>query len=86
MLLMLLVGTIWGLTGCKATKEKQQKPSATRELPALLATAYREDAARLAVREYNTTTQTGERIADIPTDRMNYYFEGELEQGNYHDQ
>ncbi len=74
-LLMLLVGTIWGLTGCKATKEKQQKPSATRELPALLATAYREDAARLAVREYNTTTQTGERIADIPTDRINYYFE-----------
>lgn len=73
--LLLLVGTWLGFAACTGSKEKQQKPTAGRELPAQLAAAYREDAARLAVREYNTTTQTGERIADIPEDRINYYFD-----------
>jgi hypothetical protein len=72
---MLLLGAVLGIAACKGSKEKQQKPTAGRELPAELAAAYREDAARLAVREYNTTPQTGERIADIPPDRINYYFE-----------
>lgn len=59
---------------CGGSKSKQKKPTATKELPAELAAAYREDAARLAVRELLTTTQTGERGAEIPQDRIDYYF------------
>jgi hypothetical protein len=75
MSLMAILVALLGFAACKGTKEQQQKPTANRTLPSELATLYREDAARLAVREFNTTTQTGERIADIPEERVNYYFE-----------
>lgn len=59
---------------CGGSKSKQKKPTAHKDLPAELAAAYREDAARLAVRELLTTTQSGERGAEIPQERIDYYF------------
>ncbi len=62
-----------GLPACKSSKGGKTTTTA-RELPADLAAAYREDAARLAVREFNTTTQTGEQDAVIPPNRIEYFY------------
>jgi hypothetical protein len=63
-----------GLAGCKPASGGQKNKGKDRELPAELAAAYREDAARLAVRELLTTTQTGENAADIPQGRIDYFY------------
>lgn len=73
-LILLLSLLVLGFAACKPAQEKQKKPTATKELPANLAEAYREDAARLAVRELLSTTQTGERGAEIPQERMDYFY------------
>jgi hypothetical protein len=71
---LMFIAILLSLAACKGTKGNQQKPSADKELPEALAEAYREDAARLAVRELRTTNQTGERGAEIPQDRIDYYY------------
>lgn len=63
-----------GMAGCKPAAGGQKGKGKTRELPPELAAAYREDAARLAVRELLSTTQTGENAARIPQDRIDYFF------------
>jgi hypothetical protein len=68
---MLIAALAFG--ACKGSKEKQGK-NTEKELPAELAKAYREDAARLAVRELLSTTQTGERGAEIPQERIDYFY------------
>lgn len=60
-------------SGCKTKKASHAKTD-DRVLPEGLAAAYREDAARLAVRELNTTTQPGDLEAVIPQDKIDYYF------------
>jgi hypothetical protein len=60
------------MVACKSKNAVQK--NASPELPAELAAAYREDAARLAVREYNTSSQTGEHEATIPQDRIDYFY------------
>lgn len=61
------------LPGCKS-KPVATPPSAN-ELPGELSAQYREDAARLALRELNTSRQSGERDAFLPEDRIQYFFE-----------
>lgn len=46
-----------------------------KELPADLAKAYKEDAARLAARELISSKQTGELGADIPPARIAYFYD-----------
>ena len=67
----LAIMLMMSIVACKS-KKVTQKPDP--ELPTELAAAYREDAARLAVREYNTTSQTGEQVATIPQDRIDYFY------------
>ncbi|HEX2898697.1 MAG TPA: hypothetical protein VHS96_03150 [Bacteroidia bacterium] len=74
-LLLIMALLMLAFPACKGSKEKQQKAGAGKDLPAELALAYREDAARLAVRELLSTTQTGERVADIPADRIEFYYD-----------
>lgn len=62
------------LTFIAACKPSQGGKGKARELPAELVAAYKEDAARLAVRELLSTTQTGENGAGIPQDRIDFYF------------
>jgi hypothetical protein len=58
---------------CGGGKGTQKGPQ-QHDMPADLAKAYRDDAARLAVREILTTTQTGELAADVPQDRIDYFY------------
>jgi hypothetical protein len=74
--LLALVASV-AISACKSSKNGQGgggKPS-TRELPAALAAAYKEDAARLAVREATTSTTSGEEGATIPPDRIAYFYD-----------
>ena len=71
--LMFAAALLLCLPACKSGG-KSQKSNVARELPAELVAAYREDAARLAVRELNSTAQTGELDATIPQDRIDYFF------------
>ncbi|MEM6270337.1 MAG: hypothetical protein AAF998_12920 [Bacteroidota bacterium] len=59
------------LVGCKSSSPKAQKEA----LPEDLALKYREDAARLAVRELNTSRTSGEMEARIPPDRIAFYYD-----------
>jgi hypothetical protein len=70
---MALIVVVVAWSACKSS-QGGKKPSANRELPAELAAAYREDASRLAVREYLSTSQTGEQDAVIPQDRVDYFY------------
>lgn len=73
--LMWLVAMTVLLTGFVACKSKGgQKNNTARELPAEIAAAYKEDAAMIAVREFMSTTQTGEQNAEIPQDRIDYFY------------
>lgn len=73
-ILFLIIFALFGLSACKSSKDGQQKKNA-KVLPAELAKAFKEDAARLAVRELITGTQTGELGADIPQARIDYFYD-----------
>lgn len=78
LLLLALIASV-AVSGCKSSQNSQGgkgggKPR-TRELPAALAAAYKEDAARLAVREALTSTTTEEDQAEIPPARVAYFYE-----------
>jgi hypothetical protein len=69
-MLALLLGGLF-LGGCKSRPPKDNKD----KLPVELAQKYREDAARLMVRELNTSRQSGELEARIPAERVEYFYE-----------
>lgn len=65
------------LSACKPSQNTQNgggKPG-DRVLPAAVAAAYKEDAARLAVRETLSSTSTGEEGAGIPPARVAYFYD-----------
>lgn len=67
--LILISGLI--LTGCKPKEPK----SNNKTMPAEIAAKYREDAARLVVRELNTSRQSGENEAYIPAERVAFFYD-----------
>ncbi len=73
-ILFLIMLSLIGLSACKSSADGQQKKNA-KEVPAELAKAFKEDAARLAVRELITGSQTGELGADIPQARIDYFYD-----------
>ena len=71
-LLCIALTLTFGL-GCKSSKPA--KPGkGDRTIPADIEAAYRQDAARLAVREMLTSNSTGEEGAAIPPARIEYFF------------
>lgn len=65
------------LTSCKnrqKDKDKQNEKPQVNAVPAEVAKKYREDAARLALREYNTTSRNQDPQITIPKERTEYFF------------
>lgn len=69
LLLILISGLV--LTGCKPKQPKTDNKT----MPAEIAAKYREDAARLTVRELNTSRQSGENEARIPVERVAFFYD-----------
>jgi hypothetical protein len=75
-----LVALMLIFSACKGQKHAHQKPAKGKknvpEVPAELASKFREDANRLALRELQAQkTVTGEMEARIPADRIEYYYD-----------
>lgn len=71
----LALSLIIALPACKNRKPDQPQGKEEAGLPSELAKAYRDDAARLALREYNTTTRNEEPQVGLPKERTAYFFE-----------
>lgn len=70
-----LVALLCLQSGCKSGKRTKDPIVKEEPLPPHLEKAYREDAARLTVREILTTASTGERSADLPADRVKFFYD-----------
>ena len=69
LLLFLLTGLV--MAGCKTGSGGKRG----KKIPAEVLAKYREDAARLALRELNSSRQSGENEARIPSTRIDFFYE-----------
>jgi hypothetical protein len=69
-----MLALLLAFAACKSRKDAQKTPT-IRSIPDSVAAAYREDAARLTVRELYRTSQSGEDAAELPKDRVDYYYD-----------
>lgn len=78
-LVLVFLSSILFLSSCKnrngdgKSKEKDG-PQAGLQIPADLAVKYKEDAHRLAAREYNTTTRNDQPETKLPQDRVDFFY------------
>ena len=73
LLICLLAGGL--LNSCKNRQQDKDNPKPeVNALPTELAKQYREDAARLALREYNSTSRNNDPQVEIPKERTEYFF------------
>jgi hypothetical protein len=70
---LLFLGLLIGIvaSGCKPKQPKTNNKT----MPADVAAKYREDAARLTVRELNTSRQSGENEGHIPAERVAFFYD-----------
>jgi|GEM_PF-2445454 len=76
-LMLALVMALFSLQACKSRdqdKKKSPKANIDMKIPPELAAKYKEDAHRLAVREYNTSTRNEEPQIKIPADRVSFFY------------
>ena len=78
-LVLFLAAFALSFTACKNREGSggKGKPdgNASSQVPAEIAKKYREDAHRLAVREFNTTTRNDQPQTEIPQDRVNFFYD-----------
>lgn len=74
--LLLTILTVLAFPSCKSgdKKEGPKKGSTEQNVPEALVPLFREDAAKLTAREVQTSTTSRQLEADLPKDRIDYYY------------
>ncbi len=79
-LTLIMIGALLGMGSCKnrngegKTKDGDG-PQTGLQVPAELAAKYKEDAHRLAAREYNTTSRNNQPETNLPQERVDFFYD-----------